>query len=215
MLAKTYSANIHGFQRLARFLDRPLFPWKKLIIGFSVAQFLFEGFLSLRQYGVLQGTQTPKVLKHEVSGDVFTKSQAYGRAKQKFELVNNLWGQITNLAFIQLNVLPKLWSWSGRLLLSFAPSSLQGEISQSIVFVLSFIIIQQVLSLPGSIYHTFVLEEKFGFNKQTPKIFIMDMLKSQMLAFILAPPILSAFLSIVKKTGNQFFYYLGLFGAGL
>lgn len=41
------------------------------------------------------------------------------------------------------------------------------------------------------------------------------MLKSQMLAFILAPPILAGFLSIVQKTGNKFFYYLWLFGAGL
>ena len=43
----------------------------------------------------------------------------------------------------------------------------------------------------------------------------MDILKSQMLAFILAPPILAGFLSIVQKTGNKFFYYLWLFGAGL
>lgn len=75
--------------------------------------------------------------------------------------------------------------------------------------------IQQIISLPSSVYHTFVLEEKFGFNKQTPKLFITDLLKGQMLAFILTPPILAGFLSIVQKTGNQFFYYLWLFGAGL
>jgi STE24 endopeptidase len=60
---------------LARFLDRPLFPWKKLIIGFSVAQYLFEGFLGLRQYRVLQKTKPPKVLEHEVSQEVYDKSQ--------------------------------------------------------------------------------------------------------------------------------------------
>jgi hypothetical protein len=62
-------------QRLARFLDRPLFPWKKLIVGFSVAQYLFEGFLSLRQYQVLKNTKPPKVLEHEVSKEVYDKSQ--------------------------------------------------------------------------------------------------------------------------------------------
>lgn len=62
-------------QRLARLLDRPLFPWKKLIIGFSVAQYLFEGFLSLRQYQVLKQTSPPKVIKNEVSQEVFDKSQ--------------------------------------------------------------------------------------------------------------------------------------------
>lgn len=76
-------------------------------------------------------------------------------------------------------------------------------------------VIQQVLSLPTSIYHTFVLEEKFGFNKQTPKLFVMDMLKTQLLSFVLAPPILAGFLAIVQKTGNKFFYYLWMFGAGL
>lgn len=76
-------------------------------------------------------------------------------------------------------------------------------------------VIQQLISLPTSIYSTFVLEEKFGFNKQTPKLFFMDILKGQMLGFILAPPILAGFLAIIQKTGNQFFYYLWMFGAGL
>jgi STE24 endopeptidase len=76
-------------------------------------------------------------------------------------------------------------------------------------------VIQQILSLPTSIYSTFVLEEKFGFNKQTPKIFVTDILKSQLLTFTLVPPILAGFLSIVQKTGNKFFYYLWVFGATL
>jgi len=202
-------------QRLSRFLDRPLFPWKKLIIGFSVGQFLLEGFLGLRQYGVLKRTQPPKVLKHEVSQEVYDKSQAYGRAKAKFEFISQLYGQIQNIAFFQFDVLPKLWSWAGDLLIRFAPARFTGEISQSIVFILSFIIISQILSLPTSLYHTFVLEEKFGFNKQTPKLWITDKIKGVFLSFVLAPPILSAFLAIIQKTGNQFFYYLWMFGAAL
>jgi hypothetical protein len=62
-------------QRLAHFLDRPLFPWKKLIIGFSLGQYVFEGFLSLRQYQILRQTRPPKVLENEVSQEVFDKSQ--------------------------------------------------------------------------------------------------------------------------------------------
>lgn len=202
-------------QRLARFLDRPLFPWKKLIVGFSIAQYVFEGFLSLRQYQVLKQTRPPKVLQNEVSQEVFDKSQAYGRAKAKFSLISGLYGQIQNTAFIYFDVLPKLWSLTGSWLLQFAPARFSGEISHSIVFVLTFVVISQLISLPVSVYHTFVLEEKFGFNKQTPKLFVMDILKGQMLTFVLAPPILAGFLAIVQKTGNQFFYYLWLFGAAL
>ncbi|KAI4865038.1 peptidase family M48-domain-containing protein [Hypoxylon rubiginosum] len=201
-------------QRLARFLDRPLFPWKKLIIGFSVAQYCFEEFLSLRQYGVLKKTKPPQVLEKEVAQDVYDKSQEYGRAKAKFGFVKGLWGQVQNIAFIHYDVLPKLWSWTGGFL-RFLPDRFSGEISHSIVFVLTFILIQQALSLPANIYHTFVLEEKFGFNKQTPKLFITDMIKSNLLAFLFAPPILAGFLAIVKKTGTQFVTWLWLFTAVL
>ncbi|KAI0397230.1 peptidase family M48-domain-containing protein [Xylariaceae sp. FL0594] len=202
-------------QRLARALDRPLFPWKKVIIGFSIGQYIFEEFLSLRQYQVLKNTKPPKVLEQEVSPDVYNKSQAYGRAKAKFGFVKGLISQIQNIAFIHYDVLPKVWSWTGSLLLRFAPARFTGEISHSIVFILSFILIQQALSLPANIYHTFVLEEKFGFNKQTPKLFVTDLIKSNLLAFVLAPPILAGFLGIIKKTGNQFVTYLWLFTAAL
>jgi STE24 endopeptidase len=63
------------FQRLARFLDRPLFPWKSLIVTFSLGQYAFESFLSLRQYRVLQQKKPPKALQDEVSQEVFDKSQ--------------------------------------------------------------------------------------------------------------------------------------------
>lgn len=62
-------------QRLAAFLDRPGFPWKKLILGFSIGQYLFEGFLSLRQYRILQRTKPPMTLENEISQEVFDKSQ--------------------------------------------------------------------------------------------------------------------------------------------
>lgn len=68
-------------QRLASFLDRPGFPWKKLILGFSIGQYLFEGFLSLRQYQVLKQTKPPKTLEDEISTDVFDKSQVGHHAR--------------------------------------------------------------------------------------------------------------------------------------
>jgi STE24 endopeptidase len=60
---------------LARFLDRPFFPWKNVLAGFSLGQFILEGILSFRQYRVLQQKKPPKVLKGEVSQKVFDESQ--------------------------------------------------------------------------------------------------------------------------------------------
>jgi STE24 endopeptidase len=202
-------------QRLARFLDRPLFPWKKLIMGFSIGHYVFESFLTLRQYRVLQRSKPPAVLAKEVTPEKFEKSQSYGRAKAIFSLFDSLWDQAQNLAFIHYDVLPKLWSLTGAFMLKWAPDRFSGEISHSIVFVLTFLAIQQVLSLPSRLYYTFVLEQKYGFNKQTPGLFIGDMIKTNALTAVLLPPILAGFLKIVQKTGNQFFFYLWAFVAGL
>ncbi|KAI9797032.1 MAG: hypothetical protein M1833_005865 [Piccolia ochrophora] len=202
-------------QQLGRFLDRPNFPWKTLIVGFSLGQYVFESFLSMRQYKVLQQKKPPKALQGEVSQEVFDKSQAYGRAKAKFGFVSELYGQIQNLIIIYGDVLPKLWAVTGVWLGGYAPQGYTGEISHTLVFFFTFNIITTVLSLPASLYSTFVLEEKFGFNKQTPTLFVTDLLKGQALMVALGAPVLSAFLKIVQKTGNQFFYYLWLFSVGV
>ncbi|BCR92034.1 zinc metalloprotease [Aspergillus chevalieri] len=199
-------------EQLARLLDRPLFPWKTVLVGFSLGQYLLEGFLSFRQYKVLQRTKPPKVLENEVSQKVYDESQAYGRAKAKFGFVAGLYGQVQNLAFIYGDVLPKLWGVAGVALARYLPARFQGEICQTLLFLFGFNILSTVLSLPVSYYSTFVLEEKFGFNKQTLKLWITDMLKGQMLGVVLGTPIISGMLKIIQFAGDSFFYYLWLFG---
>jgi STE24 endopeptidase len=81
-----------------------------------------------------------------------------------------------------------------------------------LIFVFTFNIITTLLSLPVSYYSTFVLEEKFGFNKQTVNLWVTDMIKGQMLGIVIGVPVISTVLKIVQKTGNSFFYYLWLFG---
>jgi hypothetical protein len=62
-------------KRLARWLDRPLFPWKRLVVGFSLAEFALENWLLFRQYRVLQRTSVPKALNKEIDTETFDKSQ--------------------------------------------------------------------------------------------------------------------------------------------
>jgi STE24 endopeptidase len=208
----TPKSNTNPQQRLAAFLDRPGFPWKGFILGFSFAQFAFEGFLSLRQYQVLQHKKPPRALEDEVTQEVFDKSQAYGRAKAKFGAVSNIISLVENTAIIYYDLLPKLWGITGIWLARFAPARFSGEISHTLIFFFTFNLITTVLSLPTSYYSTFVLEEKFGFNKSTVKLWVTDMLKSQGLMVVLGAPLLSAFLKIIQSTGTKFFYYLWLFG---
>ncbi|KAF2015903.1 CaaX prenyl protease [Aaosphaeria arxii CBS 175.79] len=198
-------------QRLARWLDRPFFPWKKLVVGFSLAQFTLENWLMFRQFKVLQKKTVPKALEKEIDQETFDKSQAYGRAKAKFSFFSGLFNQIQNLAVLYFDVIPLVWGVAGAILARYAPASLSGEIPHSLVFIYLFGLIDLVLGLPFSYYHSFVLEEKFGFNKMTVKLWLTDMIKGQALTIAFGIPIGSAFLSIIRRTGDSFFYYLWVF----
>lgn len=200
-------------QRLAAYLDRPLFPWKKLIMGFSIGQFALETFLSFRQYRVLSALKPPAVLAKEVSQETFEKSQAYGRAKTKFSVVSGFISQALNISFMYFDVLPKLWSWTGGLLLKWSPTGFRGEISHSVLFMVVFLLLQQVLAMPVDIYSHFVLEEKYGFNKQTPQLYATDQVKNAVLTSVLVSPVLAGCLKIIQKTGNQFVFYVWSFSA--
>lgn len=126
--------------------------------------------------------------------------------------MSGLYGQIQNLAFIYYDALPKLWGLTGVWLTRYLPERFSGEISHTLLFFFVFNLVTTVLSIPISYYSTFVLEENFGFNKQTFRLWVTDMLKGQMLGIVLGAPIVSAILKIVQETGTSFFYYLWLFG---
>ncbi|KAF2405464.1 CaaX prenyl protease [Trichodelitschia bisporula] len=207
---------IHEFlQRLAFLLDRPLFPWKKLVIAFSLGQFTLENWLLSRQYGVYQRTVRPKALEKEVDQATFDKSQAYGRAKAKFQFVSSVINEITKLAIIHFDVWPKVWAFVGLGVAQYSPTRFSGEITQSLLYFFVFGFIDTILELPLSYYQNFVLEERFGFNKMTVKLWLTDKVKGQLLTIALGTPIGAGFLAIIQKTGQNFFFYLWLFVFGI
>ncbi|GAM83450.1 hypothetical protein ANO11243_014380 [Dothideomycetidae sp. 11243] len=197
--------------RLAGFLDRPGFPWKSLIITFSIGEYIFENYLAFRQYRVLQGKRVPKQLENEVDQKTFDKSQDYGRAKARYGFVSGLINQIKSLAIIRYDFNPRFWAITGVWAARFLPQAIQGEIAHSLVFVFATAFIETILGLPMSFYYHFVLEEKYGFNKQTVKLWVMDLLKGQGLTVAFGVPLGWGFLKIIQKTGDSFFYYLWLF----
>ncbi|KAI9816994.1 MAG: hypothetical protein M1826_001689 [Phylliscum demangeonii] len=200
---------------IAPMLDRPDIQWKKIIVGFFLAQYTFETVLSLRQYQVLQRKKPPQSLAGEVSQEVFDKSQAYSRAKAKFGFINGLYSLAQHLFFVYGDVYSTLWTITGGLQSRYVPARFCGEITQSVIFFNLFIVLSTFLALPPSLYKEFVLEEKFGFNKQTLSLFVTDAIKGQALATALGSPAIAALLAIIHKTGDGFYYYVWLFNIGL
>lgn len=198
-------------RRLAAPLDNSAIPWKPILVTFALGEFALEAWLLSRQYRVLQRKTIPPQLKEEVDQKTFDKSQAYGRSKAKFTIASGLFGQLKNYITIQHDWLPYLWSLAGGFTLKYLPSRFQGEITQSLVFIFTMSLAETLINLPFGLYYHFVLEEKYGFNKQTLSLFFTDKIKGLALSLAFGVPIGSAFLKIIQKTGDNFFFYIWLF----
>ncbi|MEI7695531.1 MAG: M48 family metallopeptidase [Chlorobium sp.] len=74
-------------------------------------------------------------------------------------------------------------------------------IINGVLYISSLLLMQSLIELPFSIYKTFVIEEKFGFNKTTPAVFVTDLLKTLFLAAMLGLPILAGVLWFFEKSG--------------
>lgn len=202
--------------KFAALLDNSAIPWKSIVLGFSTFQFLFESFLTFRQYKVLHKTSLPKPLQPHIDEKTFKQSQLYSRAKAQFSLFTGAVSYIQNFAFIHYDVLPKMWALASVLYsksLAYLPLFAQSSvIVHSLYFLFIFQMFSVVLSAPISYYQNFVLEEKFGFNKLTIGVWFTDLLKSVLLTIVLGFPILAAFLKIFDLVnGSSFIFYIWLF----
>ncbi|TAL68586.1 MAG: M48 family peptidase [Bacteroidetes bacterium] len=149
-------------------------------------------------------TELPEEFRDTYDGETYTKSQKYLKVRTKFGYVSSIFSLVVMLVF---------WFSGGFPFINnlISPISENSTI-RGIAFIGVLIVANSIISLPFSIYSTFVIEEKFGFNKTTVKTFILDILKSLALGLILGIPILAGILYILEYTGaNAWLYgWLGL-----
>lgn len=109
-----------------------------------------------------------------------------------------------------------LWTLGGGIeaLNRYCISMTQTEITAGLLFFALLGIISSILALPHSLYFTFVIEEKYGFNKTTWKILLTDMIKGAALAVIIGGPIAFGILWIMEKLGQFWWLYAFLFNLG-
>ncbi|GBG61826.1 hypothetical protein CBR_g23782 [Chara braunii] len=180
------------------------------VVTFMVVMYFFETYLDFRQHKALKSEKLPRALVGVVSHEKFLKARAYSLEKSRFGFVQGAVVFSENIAILLLKLLPWLWDYSGTLVfkLGFDP---ENEILHSLALLAVTTVWAQVLGLPFSIYSTFVIEERHGFNKQTPWLFVKDVLMELLLAAILGPPVITAVITIVNKGGPYFPLYLWAF----
>lgn len=129
----------------------------------------------------------------------YAKSQRYLKATTKF-------GSIS--ASVDLAALLVFWFMGGfGVLDEFIRGLGFNTIISGLLFIGSLMVFKSIMSLPFTIYSTFVIEENFGFNKTSPKTFVMDLLKSIGLGTVLGCALLSVLIWFFESSGTMAWLY--------
>ena len=172
-----------------------------IIVGLLVADFIFERFLEF-----LNSTQWSDQLPDEVK-DIYDE-QEYQK-QQAYEKANYLFSMLSSSFSFALMFLMVLFAGFA-LVNNWALAVSVNPILTALVFFGILMLASDLLTTPFSIYDTFVIEERFGFNKTTPKTFVLDKLKGYLLGAIIGGGLLALIIYIYHLTTTNFWIYAWL-----
>lgn len=166
-----------------------------VILIFFIADFFLERWLDYLNT-IYWSNELPLELKGIYDAEKYAKSQDYEKVKHNFSKLISVISFLAMLTFLYYQGFAMVDKW--------AYSLSDNPIVIAILFfgVLGFV--SDLLTLPFQIYSQFVIEEKFGFNKTTVRTFILDKLKSWLLAIIIGGGLLSLITWIYYSTGSYF-----------
>jgi len=171
---------------------------------FILALLLFNWFLSLIVETLNLrhlSTTIPEEFRGIYDEEKYAKSQRYLKDNTFFDQIQSTIMLPLTIAFILLGG----FSWINQIAQAASPHL----IVQGLVFGGILLIIGQIISLPFSIYSTFVIEEKYGFNKTTAKTFVMDLIKGLLLSVLIGAPIFALVLWIFSSVPNAWLWAWG------
>ena len=144
----------------------------------------------------------PEKFKDKISLEEHQKAADYTCAKSRMAIFELFFAAVLLLIWTLgggLNLLDNLWRGT----------SVQ-QLWIGVGFMLSVMFISSIIDIPSSVYRTFVLEEKFGFNKTTPRIFITDLIKNFILMLLIGVPMLALVLWLMANAGELWWLYVWL-----
>lgn len=170
------------------------------IIFYIIVAILAFDYLLERWLDYLNSTRWSNELPHELEGiydpEKYRKSQDYTKVNTKFSFYYDTTSFIAILLMLLLGgfafVDHQVWMVS------------ENPIVQALMFFGVLGVGAELLSIPFSLYGTFIIEERFGFNKTTLKTFILDKLKGWLLAIIIGGGLLALIVYIFMVSGSWF-----------
>jgi len=175
---------------------------------FAWAVYAFESWLDWRQHR-LYGVATKPALITYATQEEFSKAQAYGRDKSRLHFVKAAWDMLKMVAQFWWAYYPLLWAASGLLLEElFDKPPADHELLHTALFYVLDACVETALSIPLQVASVFGVEARHGFNKQTPALFLSDTVKGLLLNCVIAPPLLSLFISVIQWGGESFYLWV-------
>jgi len=161
-------------------------------------------FLVNRVTGMLNikslSSALPEEFKNIYDEEKYSSSQSYTRTNEKFDMAADTFSYVIIICMIVFGFFNIIDVWVRNF-------GFQSEVINGLLFFGLFILIQDIISSPFSLYKIFVIEEKYGFNKMSLSTYFLDKLKSLLLMVLLGGPMLSLILYFFETFDNTAWLY--------
>jgi STE24 endopeptidase len=168
-----------------------------LLIGVLTFGFVVPQILEYLQVS-MPLKQVPPVLTEYLNKAKLLEAKAYQKDNFKFKGITSSFTFLLTLLFITQGWFGEIDTWIG----SFGLPPL----GSSVLFFGLVFVVSDILSLPFDYYSTFVIEEKYGFNKTTVQTFFTDKLKAYLLSLLVGGGLLLVFLWLIHSMGPDFWW---------
>ncbi|MCP4340506.1 MAG: M48 family metallopeptidase [Desulfobulbaceae bacterium] len=172
--------------------------WLLAILIIIFTSYILELIVSLLNISALN-PRLPKEFETTFNDQEYKDSQQYTRATTSFSLVQNSFSTLLTILFLLFGG----FNYVDTLARSFG----FGEIVTGLLFIGGLALLSFITNLPFSMYSTFVIEERFGFNRTSLKTFTLDIIKGSLLAVVLGAPLLALILWFFINSGEYGWLY--------
>lgn len=169
-----------------------------IIIGIIVLNFLIDKILDALNAKHFNDP-IPRELNDVYDTAAYEKSQQYKKEKYRFGLLTSAVSFVATLLFFFFDGFEWVDQW--------ARSFSNNNIVVALIFFGIIMLASDILGTPFAYYHTFVIEEKYGFNKTTLKTFFLDKIKGWLMGAVLGGGILALIIWFYETTGAHFWLY--------
>lgn len=175
-----------------------------LIIGISIAGYLFDLVLEILNIRA-QRTEIPSEVAGFYDKEKYLKSLEYHRVRTRFSFISGGFSFLVSISMLAFGG----FGYVDALLRPY----FESQTVLALVFFALIMVASDILSLPFQLYSTFVIEEKFGFNKTTARTFIVDKIKGYVIGALVGGVLLTILIFLVNRFGPQFWIWFGIVAA--